>query len=101
MKVLLVCNAGMSTSMLMQKMQEVVNARGVNVSVDARGYRDALRDFVDYDVVLVGPQVRHQFEQLKKKTKGVCACDLINMKDYGMMDGEKVLDQAIRLYEEG
>ncbi|KAJ75080.1 PTS system, cellobiose-specific IIB component [Enterococcus faecalis MTUP9] len=48
--------------------------------------------------MLLGPQVRFmkgQFEQ-KLKPKGI-PLDVINMADYGMMNGEKVLDQAISL----
>jgi PTS system cellobiose-specific IIB component len=47
------------------------------------------------DVLLLGPQVRFmkaQFEQ-KLAPKGI-PLDIINMADYGMMNGEKVLAQA-------
>ena len=47
------------------------------------------------DVLLLGPQVRFmksQFEQ-KLAPKGI-PLEVINMADYGMMNGEKVLAQA-------
>ena len=50
------------------------------------------------DVLLLGPQVRFmkaQFEQ-KLAPKGI-PLDVINMQDYGMMNGEKVLAQAENL----
>ena len=50
------------------------------------------------NVLLLGPQVRFmkgQFEQ-NYNQKGI-PLDVINMADYGMMNGEKVLDQAISL----
>ncbi|WP_224800134.1 PTS sugar transporter subunit IIB, partial [Enterococcus faecalis] len=49
----------------------------------------------EVNVLLLGPQVRFmkgQFEQ-KLQPKGI-PLDVINMADYGMMNGEKVLDQA-------
>ena len=52
----------------------------------------------EVNVLLLGPQVRFmkgQFEQ-KLQPKGI-PLDVINMADYGMMNGEKVLDQAISL----
>ncbi|HAP4981400.1 PTS sugar transporter subunit IIB, partial [Enterococcus faecalis] len=39
--------------------------------------------------------MKGQFEQ-KLQPKGI-PLDVINMADYGMMNGEKVLDQAISL----
>ncbi len=52
------------------------------------------------NVLLLGPQVRFmkgQFEQKNYNQKGI-PLDVINMADYGMMNGEKkFLDQAISL----
>jgi len=50
------------------------------------------------DVLLLGPQVRYlkgTFEA-KYKEKNF-PIDVINMADYGMMNGENVLQQALRL----
>lgn len=50
------------------------------------------------DVLLLGPQVRFMQNQFAEKLapKGI-PLDVINMADYGMMNGEKVLDQAEKL----
>lgn len=50
------------------------------------------------DVLLLGPQVRYlkgSFET-KFKDRGF-PIDVINMEDYGMMNGENVLKQALHL----
>ena len=55
----------------------------------------------DVDVLLLGPQVRFMKADFEKRLepKGI-PLDVINMADYGMMNGEKVLDQAIALIGE-
>jgi len=52
----------------------------------------------DLDVALLGPQVKYLLAKGKQicEPKGV-PIDVINTIDYGMMNGTKVLDQAIKL----
>jgi len=100
--ILLVCNLGASTGIMVTKMREIAknsNAlKDVDVKIDAKPAGE-LREYVsDYDVVLVGPQIRHQYEHLKK------ICDehgkpsgIIDTADYGMVNGGNVLKQALRL----
>ncbi|MDU4667344.1 MAG: PTS sugar transporter subunit IIB [Enterococcus faecalis] len=87
--IMLVCSAGMSTSLLVTKMQKAAEDRGMEADIFAVSASEA-------DTNL--EQVRFmkgQFEQ-KLQPKGI-PLDVINMADYGMMNGEKVLDQAISL----
>ncbi|MFR6099994.1 MAG: PTS sugar transporter subunit IIB [Longibaculum sp.] len=47
-------------------------------------------------MILLGPQVRYEL----KKIQGMYPdkpVEVINMQDYGMMNGQKVLDHAIEL----
>ena len=47
------------------------------------------------EVIMLGPQVRHTEKKLKTLTSK--PIEIINMRDYGMMNGEKVLDAALKL----
>ena len=50
------------------------------------------------DVVLLGPQVKYALPEAKKiAEENNINIDVINMVDYGMMNGAKVLDQALKL----
>ncbi|MGK0552325.1 PTS sugar transporter subunit IIB [Enterococcus faecalis] len=100
--IMLVCSAGMSTSLLVTKMQKVAEERGLDTDIFAVSASDADNNLEnkDVNVLLLGPQVRFmkgQFEQ-KLQPKGI-PLDVINMSDYGMMNGEKVLDQALSLMD--
>ncbi|HFD0528256.1 TPA: PTS sugar transporter subunit IIB [Enterococcus faecium] len=98
--IMLVCSAGMSTSLLVTKMQKAAEKKGMEADIFAVSASDADNNLEskNVDVLLLGPQVRFmkaQFEQ-KLAPKGI-PLDVINMQDYGMMNGEKVLAQAENL----
>lgn len=96
--IVLFCSAGMSTSMLIGKMEKAAKARGIEVTVNAYPEAQVAKYVPGADVVLLGPQIRYALQRIKKicDEKGV-PLDVIAPQDYGMMNGEKVLDQALRL----
>ncbi|MGO3791840.1 MAG: PTS sugar transporter subunit IIB, partial [Enterococcus gilvus] len=53
-------------------------------------------------VILLGPQVRFMLKQFEEKAAAInVPVEVINMQDYGMMNGEKVFATALKLIEEG
>jgi len=100
MKILLCCNAGLSTNMLMGKMKQIVkNSKVLNeedFSFNAVS-ADMIEQYIDdFDIVLVGPQVGH----MMGKIKAICEpknkpCRLIDPNVYGDMDGATVLKMAL------
>lgn len=98
MKILLVCSAGMSTSLLVTKMKKAAEARGLEIEIFALSAGEGKRVLKDVDIVLLGPQVRFmKNEFLKLATVPV---DVIDMISYGRMEGEKVLESALALLEQ-
>ena len=95
-KILLVCNAGMSTSMLVAKMKKAAQADGVEVSIEAKSLADAKKEIQEANIVLLGPQIRYELENVKKLA-GSVPVEAIVMRDYGMMNGEKVLKHAMEV----
>ena len=97
-KILLLCTLGMSTSMLVKKMRDAAKSRNIEVEIEAvmLGRFDELLD--SYDVFLLGPQVKFQKAEFQAKAKEKNKpLDVIDIKDYGMMNGENVLDFALNL----
>lgn len=98
--IMLVCAAGMSTSMLVKKMQAAALQKGLESEIFAVSAADADANLEKktIDVVLLGPQVKYLSSQFEKKLapKNI-PFEVINMTDYGMMNGEKVLQSAISL----
>jgi PTS system cellobiose-specific IIB component len=97
-KIALVCSAGMSTSLLVSKMREAAAKQGVDVEINAVAESDFAGHAAGVQVLLLGPQVRFQFDALKKEyePKGVKIA-VISPIDYGRMNGEKVLADAFAL----
>ena len=86
MNIYLVCNAGMSTSILVKKMQEAAAAKSLSdVHIEAFSVEVLDQRAADADVVLLGP------------VAGRCPVEVINMQDYGMIRGDKVLAKALQL----
>jgi len=94
----LFCASGMSTSVLVNKMKDAAKTKGVEAEISAfpESQMDAHLDSMD--VALLGPQVAYTLGKAKKicEPKGV-PVEVIPMVDYGMMNGAKVLDLALKL----
>lgn len=99
--IMLACSAGMSTSLLVSKMEAAAKQDGVDYKIFATPAADIdhqLSQDPHPDVLLLGPQVRYMANDVKKKTdKAGIPMDIINMSDYGMMNGENVLQAAEKL----
>ena len=97
-RILLCCAAGMSTSLLVNKMKAEAEARVVEVEIWAEPLDKAATEVPKADVVLLGPQVKYALPEVKKIADEYGKkIEAINMVDYGMMNGKKVLDQALSL----
>ncbi|MCX7885525.1 MAG: PTS sugar transporter subunit IIB [Caloramator sp.] len=98
MKITLVCSAGMSTSLLVLKMNETAKKLQVEANIIAVAEADLKNNIENTDVLLLGPQVRFLLNKYKAdyEPQGI-AVDVINSIDYGTMNGEKVLNHALNL----
>lgn len=98
--IMLVCTAGMSTSMLVQKMREASEKSGLDVEIFAvpMANADKFLESKEIDVVLLGPQIKYAKSQFDEKTTGTnTKVAVIGMQEYGMMRGDRVLEQALKL----
>ena len=99
-RIMLACAGGMSTSLLMNKMKEEADNRGLEVSVEAIGEKTLEQHLGEFDVLLLGPQVRYVIPNVKKILAGKIPFDVIDMRDYGMMNGANVLKRALEIINE-
>lgn len=96
----LFCAGGMSTSILMKKIEEAAVKKGLEVDVKANpaGLIDKCCSEEKVDVALIGPQVAYEMNRIKPICeKYKVPVEVIPMLDYGRMNGEKVLDLALGL----
>jgi PTS system cellobiose-specific IIB component len=98
MNILLCCAAGMSTSLLVTKMEAAARAEGLEAKIWAVSANEVNNHLNQADVLLVGPQVRYLLPQLKKKGQEVgIPVDAINPVHYGLCNGAEVLKFARNL----
>lgn len=99
-KIILCCAGGMSSSLLVQRMQKIAAQRGVPYPIEAIGVTQAeLRPDPDAACILIGPQVRFSKELVEQANPDIPVA-LISMVDYGRMNAENVLNQALGLMDE-
>lgn len=99
MNILLVCAAGMSTSLVVAKMKKFLKPEEADWVISAIPSEELTKEVDKYDVVLLGPQLKFKKAMLEEITapKGI-PLEVINMMDYGTMRGDKILEFAKMLY---
>ena len=103
-KIMLACSAGMSTSLLVTKMEAAAKDANYECKIFALPFSDAPRVLEEVDCILLGPQVRFQKAAIEKlaagRKAGPIPVDVIDMSDYGTMNGKAVFENALKLLGE-
>ncbi len=98
-RILLCCSAGMSTSILVSKMQKEAEARGLELDIFAEANADIGRFDGKVDVCLVGPQIKYAVPNIQEQLPNI-KVEAIDMRVYGLGDGAAALDRALELIGE-
>lgn len=99
-KILLCCSAGMSTSMVVQRMEKAAVQLGVEARIQAVGMEEFNDSISDYDCCLLGPQIKYKLNDFQARAAEYHKpVTVINTMDYGMLNGEKILKSALSLIE--
>ncbi|WP_430609953.1 PTS sugar transporter subunit IIB [Enterococcus sp. DIV0876] len=95
-KILLVCAAGMSTSLLVNKMKDEATQQGIDVEIKAVAKEKLAENIEGSNVVLLGPQIGYLEDDFKEEYKDMqIPIRVINSIDYGMMNGKKILADSL------
>lgn len=98
--ILLVCSAGMSTSLLVNKMKSAAQENEVDCKIWAISQSEIDAHWQNADVILLGPQVRFIEGKIKDIVKGKVPVSVIDIVLYGKIDGLGVLEQAYDVMDE-
>lgn len=99
MRIMLACNAGMSTSLVVNKMKEAAAEEGKDYKIWAVEQGEVQDELGNFDVLLLGPQIRHIQKRISKLVGDQGKVAVIDPSAYGMCNGKKVLEQAEALME--
>lgn len=98
-KIMLACSAGMSTSLLVTKMEAAAKEKDIEAEIWAISEVNLDREIGNCDVLLLGPQVRYILGKATEMAKPYnVPVEVINMMHYGTCNGKAVLDRAMELY---
>ena len=89
--------AAMSTSALVRKMKDAAKAENYECDISAHSVSEA-KNYADADIILLGPQVRYRLKEVRGHLPNN-KVEVIDMKDYGMMNGKGVLDHVRKVLE--
>lgn len=97
-KVLLVCNAGVSTSILKQRLENEALNRNFSIEIVAVSYNDLERHSSDTDIIALGPQMKNLDKQIISITNNQIPILYIKPRDFGLMNSENILDEIIACF---
>lgn len=94
-RLLLVCSAGMSTSLLVNRMKAAAKANDQDIVVEAVAAADAKQRLAAFgpDILLLGPQVKFMLPVFEQEA--YMPVQVIDTTDFSNMDGEKILSSAM------
>ena len=96
--IVLFCAAGMSTSLMVTKMQNAAKEKGFDCTIAAYRLSEMATDGPGAACSPPGPQVRYQKDKVAAAFPDKPLM-IIDMQLYGMMKGKEVLEAAIQLME--
>ncbi len=73
--------------------------QGLDYDIAAHPIASAASEAADADIVLLGPQVRFQQSKVQKELPNT-RIEVIDMRSYGKMDGEGVINQCKKIIGE-
>ncbi|MBR3349565.1 MAG: PTS sugar transporter subunit IIB [Solobacterium sp.] len=99
-KILLLCGAGISTSILLNKLEEAAAMFGDHeYEFEATTIEQADKYVPEADVVLVAPQISFQIGSLQRRFPEA-RFSAMDMHMFGMIDGAAIIALAERTIEE-
>ncbi len=100
MRILLTCCLGMSTSLLVEMMNEASKKQGKDYKIWCVDQKLVDYSITQCDILLLGPQIKHAYKRFYKSYGKMIPIAMIDQQDYGLLDGEKVLEKAEQIYNE-
>ena len=98
--IVLVCTAGMSTSILVSKMKKIADENDINIKIEALAQSELKNYSQKIDLILLGPQVKYLLNNLERDYQDSdVKFDIIDSVQYGTLNGKAVLNQALNILD--
>jgi PTS system cellobiose-specific IIB component len=96
-RILLVCGSGASSGFMAANMRKAATARGLDLSIVARGESEIENYIDDIDVLMVGPHLSYLLDETQAVVQGShVKVILMEGSYYSTLNGEKAVDHLLR-----
>lgn len=95
---MLVCAGGMSTGILMKKMEKWGEDKQRSLDVLAFGLQAYEQSYQEYDCILVGPQIAYKLDEIKSKVN--IPVTQIESFDYAIGNVDNIMKQVDALFSD-
>lgn len=95
MKVLLICQAGMSTAIMCRKIEAEAEKASQELNISAAGLDSVATASQNMDIVLLAPQVKYAAKEVRKDVPAEIPIMVIPSQDFGLMKGDLVYKKMI------
>ena len=99
MKLLLLCDEGHSSSILMRLVADEAARRHAGIDVACDGFTGTSDALLSADAILVAPQVAHLRDSIEAALERPTALGSIPRRIFGALDASAMLDMALELYD--
>ncbi|NTW96424.1 MAG: PTS sugar transporter subunit IIB [Erysipelotrichaceae bacterium] len=100
LKIALICQNGASTGLVVRKMREAALKNQLEIEISAFPDSQLPNIIEDKDLILMGPQLAFKKVSFKNLYPVYAfKIEVVNTMDFGMMNGEKILKDALALIE--
>lgn len=97
MRILLACNAGASTAILVEKMKAAAAEKGEDHKIWATDFSSVPFELGNFDILLLGPQISQKLKTATQLVEGKVPVAVIKPMDYGRLRGAAILEFAKEL----
>lgn len=96
LNILLSCSYGFSTSSLVKRMETYFKDKNYPFTVNALAETNALEAIDDYNVVLIGPQVRYLKSKFEKVINGKMPVYVMESRSYGLLKVDEIIEKMLK-----
>lgn len=101
-KIMLACGTGQSSGFMASRMRRAAKKLEVSAEINARSDAEIDENLDRIHVLLLGPHLKYMEEEVKERAKSSNVVVAVIPQDvYGALDGEKAVEIAIGLLNQG
>ncbi len=93
-RIVLFCAGGMSTGMLVKKMEKYAAQIGYECQIEAYGKEMAKTKAPGADIVLIGPQIRFAEKEVRANVPAEIPMFVMEMRDYGAQRADVFIEKC-------